>query len=83
MFIHRLLVKAIRESRVFKAQTRIYKTLSEPTAGKGAHCFPFIAADSTDKQPQTALNSYNHLMHNQEEPFQEFSLHSSQYKPVC
>lgn len=66
MFIHRLLVKAITESRVLKAQTRIYKMLSEPTAGSGSHCFPFIASDSTDKQPQTALNSYNHLMHNQE-----------------
>lgn len=65
-FIHSLLVKAIAESQVLKAPTIIYKTLTELTAGSGSHCFPFIAADYTDKQASTALNSYNHLLHNQE-----------------
>ena len=67
MFIHRLLVKAIeeKESRCLKLPQE-FKTLSEPTDRAGSRCFPFVTADSTDKQPHTALKSYNHLMHKQE-----------------
>lgn len=66
MFIQRPLVKAITESPVLKAPIRIYKTLSEPTAGSGSHCFPFIADDFTDKQQHAPLKSYNRLTYNQE-----------------